>query len=293
MRKFFVFLGIFLLMAFSALARVEFNLSLSQAFVNPSDFNANARNLTELYKYIVSNPSPGVDLHMNGQLEELKKLIGITAEFRFFVTPNLAFGAGFNYQNRDKVSSFEYGWESSAHTYTVTFTEHKKVRISTPYMGLHLIAPVSYLTLDLYGNVGYLMGNFPDYNLHNVSTLDSSSNIYDYWITDVKKNTIGFWAGLRIDFNLNANVGILAFGEYRYAKFKDLKGTWRREVNGTVTDTRTGNLYYFESQYCTPNWYPGIYVDNTPPTSPQYRNVRKAEFDFSGFYAGIGFFLRF
>ncbi len=295
MRKKYFLIAAFLLMSFALLAQGEFSINFFYGFVNPSDFNANARGATNLFKdWAAYDASHGYNTNVTGGLKDLKNLMGGSAEFKYFFSENLAFGAGFAYQSGSKSSSVKLEESGGGNTMSVQISEDKKAKIYIPYVGLHFIVPANFFSLDIYGNAGYFMGSFPNYKMNYYGVYNGVTEDNEDFVTNnLKKSTVGAWGGLRLNMNIQENMGFFIFGEYRYVNFKELKGNWTdtEHVSGWSA-SGSGDLYYYEV-YNSNKWYEELMVRDAAPSGSHYRNVRKAELNFSGFFVGAGFFIKF
>ena len=267
-------------------ARFGLSFNFNYALVSPDDFNASVgyfNGIADNWKALLA--SAGYSPSIDHPLEKLTHMLGGAVEGKFFINPNIALGLGFSYMTGSKNSSTTL---TTGSTDFYTSESTLKASILAPYLGLSFLVPAQMLSIEFFANAGYFMGTFSQAYKGNFM---STSYTFNY--EDMKKSTLGFMGGVKLNINLQPNMGIFLMGKYTMAKFKDIPGKMVITFSGT-TDTITGTVYYYEQQVFS-NWYPSIWVFDTPPpsTPPGMRNLRKAEFNFSGFYLGAGFFFRF
>ena len=266
-------------------ARFGLSFNFNYALVSPDDFNASVNyfnGIAEEFKTLFSGA--GYTSSIDHPIEKLTHMLGGAVEGKFFINPNIALGLGFSYMTGSKNSSTTL---TSGSTEVYTSESTLKASILAPYLGLSFLVPAQMLSIEFFANAGYFMGTF--------SQTYKGEFILPYSFTyeDMKKSTFGFMGGVNLNINLQPNMGIFVTGKYTLAKFKDIPGKMTI-MTGGPTDTKTGTVYYYE-QHVISNWYPSIWVFDTPPSPlpTDMRNLRKAEFNFSGFYLGAGFFFRF
>ncbi len=256
-----------------------FSFNFDYAFVNPEDFNAITRGNNMWFESLL-NAYPGY-LEIDHPLKELKSSMGGGVEFTFRPHPSIGLGLGFSYamgkRGGDSTISDPMG------NY-LKFTQDLTSTIYGPYFSLHFMVPAQTITLDLFARAGYYMGSFKISN--SMSSSGGGGGMYS--IEDISKGTIGFGGGMRLNISLSGSSGFFLGGSYNLIKFKDLEGT-EKSGGGQYT----GKLYYVEEETSFGPWLPNLWVSDTPPSNPHLRNVRPAEFNFSGFTVGAGFFVKF
>ena len=270
------------------MAKFGLSFNFNYALVSPDDFNATVgyfNGIAEDWKSFLS--SVGYSPSIDHPLEKLTHMLGGAVEGKFFINPKIALGLGFSYMTATKNSSTTL----TLTTGSMDFYASKstlKASILAPYLGVSFLVPAQMLSIEFFADAGYFMGNFSQTYTGNFMT-----HSYTFNYEDMKKSTLGFMGGVKLNINLQPNMGIFLMGKYTMAKFKDIPGK-ETLTFGSTTDTITGTVYYYEQHFHL-NWYPMIWVFDTPPPSPpsDVRNLRKAEFNFSGFYLGAGFFFRF
>ena len=267
------------------MAKFGLSFNFNYALVSPDDFNASVayfngfasefRDILIIYGYSASIDHP---------LEKLTHMLGGAVEGKFFINPNIALGLGFSYMTGSKNSSTTLTKDSTEFLITDSTL---KASILAPYFGISFLVPAQMVSIEFFADAGYFMGNFSQ------TLTGEFLGPYTFDYEDMKKSTLGFMGGVKLNINLQPNMGIFLMGKYTMAKFKDIPGKLTITSGGS-THTMTGTVYYYEGHIIS-NWYPMIWVYETlpSPSPPWMSNPRKAEFNFSGFYLGAGFFFRF
>ena len=267
-----------------SLKKFEFSANFSLSKVNPSDFNADSDSLNKVFKGLLNLPS--VEGQVDHYLELLDKLTGGEAEFVFYPTEKLGLGLGFLIKSGGTDTSSTLT-ETSPDYLSMTYKANTKANIYAPFLSLHLRYPVSMLTLNAFAGLGYYMGNFS--LKYDYSYSDEPIPCFDY-LENLKKSTLGFFGGVKFQFNLTENFNLYLQGKYTAVKFKNIEGDYR-SCDGT---SYHGTLYNYnvemEEGLGTGNF---AWIFPSEPSEPDMRNVRPAEFDFSGLSFGAGLSIRF
>ncbi len=259
-------------------AQFGLSFNFNYALVSPDDFNATGKYFQAFMDYISSAPGSSKE----GKLEGLKHLLGGEVEMGYYPTENIGIGLGFSFNNGHVSESTKVS-DPGGNYFQIS--QDLKASVYGPYLGFHFSVPAQLISLEVFGNVGYYFGNF------SMKYTFSSSSSGSYWyisMENMKKSSLGFGGGARLNIRFSPNAGIFLAGKYQFIKFSDIEGHFT-----TPHDSYDGTLYYFEVN--TPvGWLPFTMISETePPPAPDIRNVRKAVLNFSGFYLGAGFFLRF
>ncbi len=94
--------------------------------------------------------------------------------------------------------------------------------------------------------------------------------------------------GIKIKMRLGENTGFFVDSSYKFIKFKEIEG---KLVSGNKE--LSGELYYSEVKVID-EWLPFIWLyESEPQENNLTRNIRSAEFDFSGLYVGFGLYVKF
>jgi len=107
----------------------------------------------------------------------------------------------------------------------------------------------------------------------------------------MKDNAFGLNGGIGFEYDVAKNIGLFVEGTARYAKLKDWKGDGISTTVEGQADKISGTLWYCETlNDRTGKYYPSFKVSKNKPSSEEgtYKNIRKAEIDFSGFSLRLG-----
>ena len=74
----------------------------------------------------------------------------------------------------------------------------------------------------------------------------------------------------------------------RYAKIDGFEGTRNRADSNDWSDPAEVGYYYVEYQQQGIEYFPRVIGSSDKPSSPEYKNLRSAVVDFSGFTIKIG-----
>lgn len=267
------------------------SFSFNYAFVRPEDFNSPVKFSNQLENdWAGVAEEAGHSAEIDHPMQEVKHLLGAGFEGKYFFTQNLAINFGFTYLSRKKLSSTNFSLDSTS---LINAEANLKASMAVPYLGFSFILPSRWFSMEFFSDAGYFIGRFSQN-----SYLKLGSLIKEYkQISDMNKSVLGYIVGTRLNINFNPSMGIFFEGKYTGVNFKDIHGKIRVTTDGTLEE-RTGTVYYYEinasiyiDHHSYSGWYPVLNVMESPSTSA--RNLRKAEFNFSGFYLGGGFFLKF
>ncbi len=258
-------------------ARFGFSFNFTYALVSPEDFVGEGKIWNGILDFF-----GGYGFTKTGELKELKNLLGGDVEVSYYPARNLGIGIGFSLNSGKTNSTMRI--DDSMGNY-MQATQELKASIYGPYVKFHFIIPAQTLSMDLFADVGYYSGSF---SMHHAYAYGGSFVIMPTRSdADMKKSTIGFGGGAKLDLSLSSSFGVFLSGRYRVLKFKNITGTYKSEI-----ETFEGTLYSYDEEVLG-KWEPGSGLHETAPSGPHFRNVRKAELNFSGFYLSAGFFLRF
>ena len=262
-------------------AQFGLSFNFTYALVSPDDFNAMGRFYQHYIDYVYSKASAYYTIYREGELNGLKHLLGGEVEVEFYPSENIGVGLGFSFNNGNVSEATKLS--DPAGNY-MQVSQDLKASVYGPYLGLHFLIPAQMISLELFANAGYYFGSFD----MKYSYSSTSVSAQDTYMEGLKKSSLGFGGGGKLNIKLSPNAGIFIAGKYQFVKFSDIEGHYR-DVYGSYD----GTLYNYELN--TPwGWLPVTRILETEPApDPDIRNVRKAELNFSGFYLSAGFFLRF
>ncbi len=264
----------------------ELNLILGGGLVNPDDLNTPVDGMN---KFISSGKEygelVGETVEVTDGLKKVQNVLGGGIEAKYYFNNNFGINLGMEMYSKNVSGKSELKYTTSNYYYASTVD--LKSKIYSPYIGLTYSVLGDIFSFDIYGNIGYFIGKF---NLRYEEQESDNGSTDTYWedITDVNKSSIGFIGGVKGKINLNEKFGIFMAVNYRMVKFKDLDG----KMKDSQGKSFEGKLYYLENDVFG-TWIPFVDLYEEEPNYYWMRNVRLAEFDFSGVYIGGGIFFYF
>ena len=268
------------------LKKFSFKISGGLGSTSGGDFNAVPDGLNALVEDLV----PFFGLTKTGELENPKWGLDFEGELLFSLSENFGVGLGVGYQRRSKETSLELALEPLTRN-TITW-EPELTIIPINLSGYYFFPIGSKMSAFLKAGIGYY---FAKVYLKLREEYTSFLGL-EGWNEDefeAKDSGFGFHGGLGIEYNLTGTISLYAEGMGRYMKITD----WQFE--GTTTYDSgvikgSGTLWYLEEFVeAIGKYYPGLQISEQKPTDPVYRNVKKAEIDFSGFSFRVGIRIRF
>lgn len=213
----------------------------------------------------------------------------LSGEVIFFLNPRLGIsvGSGYMYGHSDGdsskiVSHHQLFTESSTHD-----TEISAIPI---VLGIYYFFPVSpRVNLYLNTGLGYYFGKWFDEYHHEWG---------GYWEVIKQRasgGNFGLHGGIGLEYNLMPSLSLVIETCGRYAKIGGLEGYYDYKNSNNLVDYYRGILYYYEFDlsWMGLEWYPVVKLADKRPSSPTFRNIRKAELDFSGFVLRAGIRISF
>ncbi len=266
--------------------KIEFGMNFEYGLISPDDFNAPVEGINKYFSIVKKEvEARGYEYELSEGLKKLENLLGGSGELRYFFNKYFAFNLGFGFYSGS--AKGETKGEIPTEGDSLAISIELKSTIYAPYAGLTYSIPGDKLSFDIYGNVGYFMGNFEiHYDQEDVSS--GSSYTYSEDLTEMSKSSIGFIGGIRGKFKLTENMGLFFSANYRMIKFKEITGKYKNSEG----DSYEGMLYYYENNFFN-DWLSFVNIFEEEPNDSWRRNVRPAELDFSGIYIGGGLFFFF
>jgi len=267
----------------------------------------NLRNIRDINKHL----STGNERHSDyaqyynglkkGELKEIgsgfESEIGLT--FDITSRLNVYIRSGYEFTEIQSASGFEI---SPPGLIDVDFTYSPDISIRTiPIkLGISYIIPFSRKTrLFINGGIGYYLvkTNF-NWKQTEIWTYKDGSLYADFsemveW--DLNSKPIGYHGGVGLEYSIARNLGLVFEIQANSVKAKKLKGTELFLGPGS-SESLYGTVYYFEKwNSITEKYYMGLGFFKEKPDylpSPEYRNIRNAELDLSGYILKIGIKIR-
>jgi hypothetical protein len=207
---------------------------------------------------------------------KLGLMMEFSAEILFNFTQNIGFGIGAGYITQNNAG--EYG--SQYPSFQVDYDREYQFRVIPISGNLHIhFLKSSLFGFSIHGGIDYLLGSITHTYTFQSNAGSSSRR------EDVKNNTVGYHGGVSIDINFSSRVSLVLEGAYRFADFKD----WKGSVDSPDIENFDGELYFYEYQSgYYEEYYPRMWVWSGAPSASYYRNVRLARINLSGFFAIAG-----
>jgi hypothetical protein len=212
----------------------------------------------------------------NGEFGSFHFGLDIGGEFIINIAPRLGIGLGVGYIQTGKESRREV--EYGEHTEPIVNSMQQlkpKVRAIPITLNFHLgLCSSERINWITNVGVGYYFGRF-DWQYHEDSL---SFGPYNQSWTG-KSNTLGFHAGIELEFQISGSAAFFVEALGRYARLGNLEGDLA--ANGTTT--KNAFLWYSE-------WgqFPLLEISDAEPTSGISQNVHKAAADLSGVSVRVG-----
>lgn len=114
-----------------------------------------------------------------------------------------------------------------------------------------------------------------------------TGDTYNYWWhQEASAQSLIFLGGLGIIYKIDSSLGFFIEGGARWAKISGFQGK--------TPEGEEGDLYFFEEYDSDLDFWHAKYLTFTEePTGDNFRSVKKAVVDFSGFSAKIGLLIKF
>jgi len=287
----YIMIMTFFFLAGSGKAKPRFSFKLAGGYgtMSTGDLNTVINSINNRLKDLGS----AIILSKIGELEELNLGPGFEGEFVINISEKVGIGIGSGYIHRKKNS--EAGLKYGTLVSLGVTLESLVVAIPVEISAYYFFPTKSKLNIYLKGGIGYYFGILKyDSKLNaeiatfNVSMRETSG--------DMRDNAMGFHGGIGFEYDIAKNIGLFVEGAGRYAKLKDWKGDETYIDFEGQTDEISGTLWLCETlNDRTEKYYPSFKVSKNKPSSEaeSYRNIRKAEIDFSGFSLRLGLRIKF
>lgn len=233
-----------------------------------------------------------------GELRKIRHGSDSEVELTFDIASRLRIGlaSGYIYGRRDSSSGFEV---SPPGFYDVDFTFSPRISISAVpiKLGVYYILPFSSkATLFINAGIGYYFAKTNFYWKEREIWAEDGSPVFDIremveW--DLSSKGSGYHGGIGFEYNFTRNLVLVIEAQGRYARIKKLKGDEIYVGTGYAEQNYHGAMYYFEKKdLITDKYYSRLAFYKEKPDNPDYRNIRNAELDLSGFFLRIGIRIR-
>lgn len=236
-----------------------------------------------------------------GELKKIRFGSDSEIEVTYDLTSRLriGFGTGYIYGRRGSSVGHEV---SPPGFYGVDFTFSPRINISAVSLksGVYYVIPFSTKArLFINGGIGYYFAknNF-SWKEREIWTREDGSTVVDWrekagW--DLNSKGIGYHGGFGFEYNFAKNLAIVIGAQGRHARIKKLRGDeiYVGQYNVDPQKHYYGAVYYYEEKdVITEKYYSRLAFYREKPDYPDYKNIRDAELDFSGFSLKIGIRIR-
>jgi len=269
--------------SFSLSFGIDISLKLSGglSYIKLDDINRSLKGWEELWKKIILSNE---DWEFAGG-ESRKFNIGynLEGEIMFSLSPHLAasFGVGLIYGElaEEKIEVF-----INSNSSTSSITRPTKVNARPLTFSGYFFYPIG-KKLDVFikGGTGLIWTKYIEREGGKSLTADT----YNYWWhQEASAQGPVFLGGLGIIYRIDSSLGFFLEGGTRWAKITGFQGK--------TPEGEEGDLYFFEEYDSNLDyWHAKYRIFTEEPTGDNFRSVKKAVVDFSGFSAKIGLLIKF
>lgn len=222
----------------------------------------------------------------------------LEVELRLDISPKFAVSVGIEYMSEKTKSYFEY---TGPFPFQALFEGKQnyfikpKVKTIPLKLGIYYTLPLSSrINLILNSGLGYYFSKASLYKCH------WSSNYGGYWVIhtkeenyDVSSKGLGFHGGIGFEYNIANNLALVLEVQGRYARIKNLKGNRFYNLTfGVNPGVEEEGILYIGERDLTVEGYgencPDLIISQSKPSGDEFRGVREAALDFSGFSLRAG-----
>ena len=222
----------------------------------------------------------------------------LEGELRLDISPKFAVSVGIGYMSEKTKSYFEY---TGPFPFQALFEAKQnyfiksKVKTIPLKLGIYYtLALSSRINLILNSGLGYYFSKASLYKCH------WSSNYGGYFVIhtkeenyDVSSNGLGFHGGIGFEYDIANNLALVLEFQGRYARIKNLKGNRFYSLTfGVNPGVEEEGILYIGERDLTVEGYgencPDLIISQSKPSGDEFRGVREAALDFSGFSLRAG-----
>lgn len=243
--------------------------------------------------------------YFNGSRDgELKKIeIGSNSEIElaFNISSRLRiyFSSGYVYAKKESISGFEVT-PPAFYDVDFTFAPRISTRAIPLKLGFCYVIPIS-SRMKLFTNCGtgyyFVKTNYYWEQIETWTSEDGSlfADLREIVEWNLKSKGTGYHAGIGFEYTIAKNLALILEVQGRSAMIKGLKGT-EMFLGSGYSESFYGAVYYYEKKDpITEKYYAGLVFYKEKPDflpSPEYRNIRDAKLDMSGYSLKIGIRIR-
>lgn len=240
-----------------------------------------------------------------GELKKIRFGSDSEIELTFDIAPRFRIGLGTEYifGKRESSSGFEILAEvipPDIYNVDITFSPRISISAIPIKFGANYIFPLgSNKRLFINGGIDYYFAKTKFYwkqieiwtrTRDGFEALDGKE--WAEW--DLSSKGIGFHGGIGFEYDFAKYFAVVIEAQARYAKLNKLKGDEIYVGYRYSEQNYYGYVYYFERGSIIGKFYPGLGFFKEKPDYPypDYRNIRDALLDLSGYYLRIGIKMR-
>lgn len=225
-----------------------------------------------------------------GGLKELNFGPDFEGEFILELPKNFAVGIGVGYMVRSSDDTLEIS------AFGVTNSIEVETRFTAVPITLsgYYHMPLSEKTkVYLKGGIGYYIGK-SKYFVRQEGRVMGLPPIWEEEEGDASSNAFGFHGGVGIQFDLSESVALFFETDGRIANLKNWEGQNKYKDYMGASESESVEWYYAEEyDSTTRQWYKTVQITEDKPSGSSYRNVRKAEINYSGVVLRLGLKITF
>ena len=256
------------------------------------DFNTVVEDLDSLYNYIASY----YGVTKEGTLKQLNYGIELEGEIIMKLPGNFGLGIGTGYYLRSKDSEFsieEYYPSYEGFQGRTISLKPKFTAIPITLTFYYFLPSKSLVNLYLNGGIGCYFGKATFTIREDLVPYFDDSPEWNEKQLEAKDQNFGLHGGVGLEFNVISNVAFFIEGNGLYCKLKSWKGDVITEYSHELSDKESGTVFYYEEEGWGERLYTKFTASKIKPTWDGISNVRKFEFNLSGFSLRGGIIIRF
>ncbi len=232
--------------------------------------------------------------YKGGRIKQIHLVSDLEGELRLDISPKFALSIGTGYIAGKNKSEFETtGPPQSPFGYQHKFSFEPKIKIIPLKLGIYYTLPLRFgINLFLNGGLGYYFSKAYLLKYHMLLYGGWGEDYDEY---DVSSNGLGVYGGIGFERNIGKSFALVLEFQGRYARIKNLKGkrsyypAWQPPIE------EEGILYVGErhlTNYGYDRYRPELIISPSRPSGDEFRNIREAVLDLSGFSLRAGIRIR-
>lgn len=261
-------------------ARVSLRVSNGWSPVSPLEYNDYLKDYSRSYDDILGVGISRLETHPVRWAQDFE--IAVDVPLRRGLA--LAVAAGLLAASSEG-NSFAVEWG----TVTEDYLRDDRVRAVFARLGLAAILPLGRtISLRPHGGLDAYWASFEDAGSRTAHYSTGIDDPVQSWTADTKGFSLGWTAGLELDWAVLGRLRLCLDAGYRRARLSDFSGRYRESYSGIPEDARDFRLLYFEESV---DWLPATYKRFNLPggwTGGTITVVHDAVIDLSGLYLKAG-----